>query len=83
MKNSLELEALGAITHHSSAIGWALVAVGGGLAIGGHRLGIPYNEARGNRFEARFHRAAIVVAGVAVTFGLVAIGIDARDARGG
>lgn len=88
MKNSPEIEALGAITHHSAAIGWGLVVAGGALAIGSHRLGIPFNDARGNRFESLFHRAALGVAGLAIGFGLVAVGVDSlaaaahrRDAR--
>lgn len=88
MKNSPEIEGLGAITHHSAAVGWSLVVAGGALAIGSHRLGIPYNEARGNVFETRFHQAALGVAGLAIGFGLLAIGVDSlaaeahrRDAR--
>ena len=88
MRNSPEIEALGAITHRNSAIGWGLVVVGAGFAIGGHFLGDKYNEARGNRFEVVFHKAAIGVAGLAIGFGLFAVGVDslaaaahARDAK--
>jgi len=88
MTNSRELEGLAAITHHSSAVGWAIVVAGASLAIAGHRLGVPYNHARGNLFEVRFHRVALVIAGVAVVFGIGAVGVDAlgavthaRDAR--
>ena len=78
MRNTPELEGLAAITHRSGAVGWALVVAGGSLAIGGHLLGVRYNRARGNRIEVGFHRAALVVAGVAVVFGLAAIGLEAR-----
>jgi hypothetical protein len=90
VRNSPEIEGLGAITHRNSAIGWGLVIAGASLAVGGHRLGVPYNEARGNQFEVRFHKAAITVAVGAIAFGLVAVGIDslaaaahARDAEEG
>lgn len=88
VRNSTELESLAAIVHGTSAIGWSLVVAGGSLAIADHVLGVVWNDARGNRFESRFHRAAIVVGSAAVLFGLVAIGVDslaavghARDAR--
>lgn len=88
MKNSPEMEGLAAIVHGTSAVGWSLVVAGGSLALGDHILGRVWNDARGNRFESGFHRAAIVVGSAAVLFGLVAIGVDslaavthARDAR--
>lgn len=89
MKNSRELEGLAAIVHGSSAIGWACVVSGAAFALAGHVLGVRHNDARGNRFESRFHRAAIGVATGAIVFGILAVGVDslaavshARDARG-
>jgi hypothetical protein len=89
MRNSPEIEGLGAISHGTTAAGYAAIVAGGGAVIAGHLLGGPYNDARGNRFESIHHRVGLAIVVGVVAWSIYAIGVHglataahARDARG-
>ena len=88
MKNSPEIEGLGAISHGTTTAGYGAILLGAGAVIAGNVLGRPYNEARGNGFEYRIHTAGLVVVGSVAAFALVMLGVHslatashARDAK--
>lgn len=88
MKNSREIEGLGAISHATTAAGCGAMLLGAGAVIAGNLLGRPYNRARGNTFEYRFHTAELVAVSCVAAFALVGLGVHslatashARDAK--
>jgi hypothetical protein len=88
MRNSREIEALGAISHGTTAAGYGAILLGAGAVIAGNLIGRPYNRARGNGFEYGVHTAGLTIVATAAAAALVGVALHAyasvthaRDAR--
>jgi hypothetical protein len=74
MKNSPELERLASVVHTTTAVGY-------GLILFGHVLGVPYNRIRRNRFESAFHVVGLTWCAFAIGVDILAGVAHARSAR--